>query len=54
MEEASGEAPSMGTLKGMIRKSPDRGISLSMGALFHPRETWYVGGVRIPGTLIDE
>jgi hypothetical protein len=50
---ASGGATSLGTLEYMLRKSPDTGISLH-GAPFHPRGTWYVGGSRIPGTLIDE
>jgi hypothetical protein len=39
-----GGAPSLGTLKDTSRKSPDTGISLSMGAPSHPRGTWYVRG----------
>jgi hypothetical protein len=31
VEGASGEAPSLGTLEDMLRKSPDMGISLQRG-----------------------
>jgi hypothetical protein len=33
-------APSLGTLEDMLRKAPDTGISLSLGAPFQPRRTW--------------
>ena len=49
MEVASGGAPSLGTLEDTLGKA-----SLSMGAPFHLRGTWYVGGARILGTLIHE
>jgi len=38
-----GGVPSLGTLEDMLKRSPDT-ASLSVGAPFLPRGTWYVGG----------
>jgi len=48
-----GGAPSLGTLRDMFRRSPDTGISL-VGGPFSAEGNLVCGGVRIPGTLIDE
>jgi len=48
-----GGAPSLGTLEDTFRRSPDAGISLCGGPFVaEGNPAW--GGVRIPGTLMDE
>jgi hypothetical protein len=49
-----GRVSLLGTLEDMLRKAPDRGMSLRRGPLC-PRGTWNQGGGGcVPGTLNDE